>query len=98
MKCASVPERVKIGHSRRTLSHLRERYRTSFPDGVRIYAVHVSDSYAAEQDVHTFFAEYRRAGEWFAADQLEEYLDYFTNVFGVELLVFDDDDLQPVIR
>ena len=93
-----VPTRVKIGHCRQSLVQLRNRYRTAFPDNVRIYAIQVPESYTAEQDIHTFFAEYRCAGEWFAVEQLDEYLDYITNVFGADLLVFEDADQQPITR
>lgn len=90
IKC--VPTRVKIGHTHRTLEQLRERYRTAFPDQMRIYAVATEDSFLAEQEVHAFFSEHRQAGEWFSSEHLSEYLDYLEQVFNPDLIIHDDED------
>ena len=86
-----VPTRVKIGHTHHTLEQLRERYRTAFPDQMRIYAVEVDDSFLAEQEIHAMFAAHRQAGEWFSSEHLSEYLEYFEDVFNPHLLTVDDE-------
>ena len=91
----SVPSRVKIGHTRRTIQDLRERYRTAFPDQMRIYAIEVDDAYEAEQDTHKFFELQREAGEWFTSECLDHYIEYLTNVFGDNLIVHDDPNFTP---
>jgi len=93
----SVPSRVKIGHTRRTIQDLRERYRTAFPDQTRIYAIEVDDAYEAEQDTHKFFELQREAGEWFTAECLDHYLEYLTNVFNDNLIVHDDPNFTSQI-
>jgi hypothetical protein len=89
-----VPTRVKIGHSHQSLADLRERYRTAFPDKVRIYALEVDDSYAVEQDMHAFFDDQREAGEWFGSERLDQYLEYLTNVYSNNLLIYEDADFK----
>ena len=87
-----VPSRVKIGFSHQTLAALRERYRTAFPDKTTIWAIEVLDAPEAESDVHLFFDEFREAGEWFARDKLDDYIEYLTNVHGGEIFQWNDAD------
>jgi hypothetical protein len=89
-----VPTRVKIGHSHQSLVDLRERYRTAFPDKVRIYALEVDDSYDAEQAMHAFFDGQREAGEWFGSERLDQYLEYLTNVYSNNLQIYEDADFK----
>lgn len=88
-----VPSRVKIGLSHQNLAALRDRYRTAFPDKTTIWAVQVSNAPEAEADVHLFFDEFREAGEWFAKDMVDEYVEYLSSVHGGDILQWKDCDL-----
>ena len=85
-----VPSRVKIGFSHQNLAAIRDRYRTAFPDKTTIWAVQVSNAQEAEADVHLFFDEFREAGEWFAKDMVDEYVEYLSSVHGGDILQWKD--------
>ena len=58
---------------------------------MRIYAVETEDSFLAEQEVHAFFSEHRKAGEWFSSEHLSEYLEYLEQAFNPDLIIHDDE-------
>lgn len=87
-----VPSRVKIGFSHQNMAALRDRYRTAFPDKTTIWAIEVFDAPEAEADVHLFFDEFREAGEWFARDKVDGYIEYLTSVHGGEIFEWCDDE------
>lgn len=84
----TLPSRVKIGKCTNSLSQLRHRYATCFPDQTRIWAVKVSNCRLAEKEMHNLFSKHREAGEWFSAGYLESFKTHLSS-YG-KVIVFTD--------